>query len=339
MIEIANGHLYSKGAKGFQISPLMQEKMVFAGQYDIYGRANEIIEVMLDQKVSAMQVHRVTQAYGKEFSLPEQAIRSLTPPVAEEVVYAQVDGGMILTREKENNWKEVKVGRVFKSKDCMEESANRGCILQSQYVAYLGEKEPFCKTMDELLDGYGGSQLKERLVFISDGAVWIHNWSKDIFPKAVHVLDYYHASEHLYDFVKLQFKDEAQGKLWGKEQEDRLLDSRADLVIEAVNRLEPVNAEARKGQQDLIGYYTANLERMDYACYKKIGAGIIGSGAIESTHRTLVQKRLKQSGQRWTKTGAQNVLNLRVVQMNGSWNKIIDCIKKAAVIANLKQAA
>jgi hypothetical protein len=317
----------------------MQEKMVFAGQHDNYGRANEVIEVMLDRQVSAMQVHRVSQAYGKDFSLPEQAVRSLTPPVAEEVIYAQVDGGMILTREKENNWKEVKVGRLFKSKDCVEESTNRGCLLQSQYVAHLGEKEPFCKTMDELLDDYGGSHLKERLVFISDGAVWIHNWSKDMFPKAVHILDYYHANEHLYDFVKQQFKDDTQGKLWGKQQEALLLDSKTDQVIEAINQLEPANAEAKKGKQDLIGYYTANLERMDYARYKKIGAGIIGSGAIESTHRTLVQKRLKQSGQRWTRKGAQNVLNLRVVHMNGNWNKIIDCIKNAALIANFKKAA
>ncbi len=96
----------------------MQEKMVFAGQHDNYGNANEIIGVMLNQQVSAMQVHRVTQAYGKEFPISGQAARSLSPPVAAEVVYAEVDGGMILTREKDN-WREVKVGRVFKSKDCV----------------------------------------------------------------------------------------------------------------------------------------------------------------------------------------------------------------------------
>lgn len=314
----------------------MQEKMVFAGQYDNYGHAHEIIGVMLNQEVSAMQVHRVTQAYGKEFDLSDQAKRSLPPPIAEEVVYAEVDGGMILTREE--GWKETKVGRVFKSKDCMQ-GTDRGCLLESQYVAYLGEKQPFCRTMDELLDNYGGSGLKERLIFITDGAIWIHNWSKDIFPDAVHVLDYYHACEHLYDFIKLQFKDKEQGKLWGKQQEALLLDSKVAQVIEEINRVKTVNKVAEQARKDLTRYYTTNKERMDYARYKKIGAGLIGSGAIESAQRTVVQKRLKQSGQRWGITGAQHVLNLRVVYMNGKWNKIIDCIKNAADNANLKTAA
>ncbi|MHB1180026.1 MAG: hypothetical protein ACYCZO_17075 [Daejeonella sp.] len=49
MIEIAKAHPYSHGAKGFQISPLMQEKMVFAGQYDNYGSCNKLIETFLKQ--------------------------------------------------------------------------------------------------------------------------------------------------------------------------------------------------------------------------------------------------------------------------------------------------
>jgi len=44
---------------------------------------------------------------------------------------------------------------------------------------------------------------------------------------------------------------------------------------------------------------------------RKPGAGIIGSGAIESAHKTVVQERLKLPGQRWNNKGAQNVLNLR----------------------------
>ncbi len=58
-----------------------------------------------------------------------------------------------------------------------------------------------------------------------------------------------------------------------------------------------------------------------------MGCGIIGSGAIESAHRTVVQKRMKQSGQRWSVQGAQNMLNLRVVRKNLQWSKIIQLTK------------
>src|SRR5215218_9554756 len=74
-------------------------------------------------------------------------------------------------------------------------------------------------------------------------------------------------------------------------------------------------------------YGQINKKRMKYHEYAKIGCGIIGSGAIESAHRTLVQKRMKQSGQRWSWKGAQNMLNLRVVRKNNDWNKIIELSK------------
>jgi hypothetical protein len=73
---------------------------------------------------------------------------------------------------------------------------------------------------------------------------------------------------------------------------------------------------------------------MNYQEYAKIGCGIIGSGAIESAHRTLIQKRMKQSGQRWSCKGTQHLLNIRVVRKNNDWNKIIDLTE-----ANLKAVA
>src|SRR4051794_2555993 len=68
-------------------------------------------------------------------------------------------------------------------------------------------------------------------------------------------------------------------------------------------------------------------ERMDYKRYQQIGCGIIGSGAIESAHRTVVQKRMKQSRQRWSVQGAQNMLNLRVTRKNLQWFKIVELTK------------
>ena len=69
---------------------------------------------------------------------------------------------------------------------------------------------------------------------------------------------------------------------------------------------------------------------MDYKMYQKIGCGIIGSGAIESTHRTLIQKRMKLSGQRWSNKGAKNILKLRLANMNNQWGEIIKLIKYTA---------
>jgi len=302
--------------------------MVYAGQYDNYGSCNQLISKLMDQEISSAQVFRVTNAYGVELGIDEQAERSLAPIQQQEVIYGEMDGSMIQTLE---GWKEVKLGRVFKSSGCVVGTEQeRGMIISSQYMAYLGDKNPFCRGMDELLDAYGGTKLKDRLVLINDGAVWIHNWCKDMYPDAVHVLDYYHACEHLHEFVGLAFKDAEAGKDWAQEQKDKLLESKTAEVIGAITAIKCSTKQAKENQANLLNYYKDNFLRMDYSRYRKIGCGIIGSGAIESAHKAIIQKRLKQSGQRWSQKGAQNVLNLRVINGSGQWSKVIRNIKLAA---------
>ena len=67
--------------------------------------------------------------------------------------------------------------------------------------------------------------------------------------------------------------------------------------------------------------------KIERTLYKTIGCGIIGRGAIESAHRTVIQKRMKQAGQRWTNNGATNMLRLRIFSMNKQWAKVIDFFK------------
>lgn len=57
---------------------------------------------------------------------------------------------------------------------------------------------------------------------------------------------------------------------------------------------------------------------------------LIGSGAIESAHRNVVQQRLKLSGQRWSVQGAQQIVNLRAYKKSDRWNEVVDFIKQAA---------
>jgi hypothetical protein len=46
----------------------------------------------------------------------------------------------------------------------------------------------------------------------------------------------------------------------------------------------------------------------------------IGTGVVEGACGHLVKDRMEQSGMRWTKAGAQAVLDLRAVRLNGHWD-------------------
>lgn len=297
----------------------MQELMVYAGQLDSYEKCNEVIREFINIEVSTTQVYRLTDKYGKEVEKDVNNERTLIPLKKDEELYVQADGSMLLTREE--GWKEVKVGRFFKSSDCIHADHKAGWISNSQYVAHLGNNKDFTKPMDDLIESYG--KTGNQLIFISDGAVWIRNWIEDAFPDSISILDYYHACEHLHFFTSNYFRDKEKEKGWVTEQKRLLLQGEVLSVIKNIEELAGKNKEAQK----LIAYYESNKERMDYKRYQQIGCGIIGSGAIESAHRTVVQKRMKQSGQRWSMQGAQNMLNLRVVRKNLQWNKIIELTK------------
>lgn len=133
-ISISNKHPFSKAVNGFQISPRMQELMVYAGQLDSYERCNEVIREFIDVEVSTTQVYRLADSYGKEIENDINKEQALKPLKNDEVLYVQADGSMLLTREQ--GWKEVKAGRLFKSSDCIHADPKGGWISNSQYVAH-----------------------------------------------------------------------------------------------------------------------------------------------------------------------------------------------------------
>lgn len=237
---------------------------------------------------------------------------------AEEVVYAETDGSMVLTRE---GYKEAKVGRVFRAGDCREkpDKEGRGSISKSDYVAQITDCKDFIKRFEVRLEPCRG--MAERLVFISDGAVWIDNWKRDSFPDATQILDFFHVMEWLGKCAEACLPNIAQRAKWLEEQRRTLREETAGKVIQEVEKLEPPASAAAEKQAATLNYLKGNLHRMHYTEYREQGL-FIGSGAIESAHRTLIQSRMKRSGQRWTNTGANRMLNLRVCSLSQRWHLV-----------------
>jgi hypothetical protein len=308
---------------GFGISPYMQELMVYAGHLDCYKKCDEILEKFISVKVNPPQVYRVTDHVSESLKDEDLKIeRTLQPLSKEDVLYVEIDGSMIPTRKNDESWKEVKLGRLFRGNDCLNPNSDASYLLDSQYVGHFGTSSDFCKKLKGIIDSYG--DLKDRLVFINDGATWIREWIADNYPLAVCALDYYHALEYLYEFAEKAFPDAPSEKdKWCNEQKDLLLASDVKTVLENIS----LTKANEKDKKKITTYYQNNKDRMKYKQYRNIGCGIIGSGAIESAHRTVIQKRMKLAGQRWSIKGAKNMLRLRVISMNKQWAKVIDSLK------------
>ena len=90
--------------------------------------------------------------------------------------------------------------------------------------------------------------------------------------------------------------------------------------------------QIEKEKQKLYNYLKNNETRINYGLFKEKGL-LYGSGAIESANRDIIQKRMKLSGQRWTLSGVQQMLNLRVCYKSeqcGILHELITQNQKAA---------
>jgi hypothetical protein len=73
----------------------------------------------------------------------------------------------------------------------------------------------------------------------------------------------------------------------------------------------------------IIGYYENNRQHMRYDEYLAAGYPI-GSGVAEGACRHVVKDRLEQTGMRWTVDGAQAMLHLRAIYLNGYWDEFVN---------------
>ena len=111
---------------------------------------------------------------------------------------------------------------------------------------------------------------------------------------------------------------------WVRAYLETLLAGQTDAVITALEAAaaDPTcTATQRQAVRRTVGYYQRNLPYMRYDEYLARGWPI-GTGVVEGACGHLVKDRMEQAGMRWTKAGAQAVLDLRAVRLNGDWDAI-----------------
>lgn len=329
-IELPHSSNFYPSMKGAKHSPYLAEKLIYVGQKMCYENGSEAVNMLVDLEVNDTEIYRLTDSMGEQLEEEVESgdyheIEPLQDISSEEKVYCQVDGSMLLTREEK--WKEVKLGRVFKQSLILPESVDRQFIRKSEYVAHLGDHTEFEEKMSTIVDEYSG--LEERLVFVNDGAVWIHNWIKSEYPKATQILDFYHAMTHIMEYAKLKIKDKKKRAEWQTQTSEGLKKGGYDYIVNRLKKLPPKTKKQKEENEKLLTYLKNNKDRMEYQRYIAEGL-LIGSGAIESAHRKVLQERMKKSGQRWSKKGLKRLMNIRILDNSGHWDRIKRKLKKAA---------
>ena len=173
-----------------------------------------------------------------------------------------------------------------------------------------------------------GVQDASRVVILSDGAPWITNTWEKYFPFAIRILDLYHLKEKVGKFSFQIFKGkkhEGARLEWVRKTNKLLEDGKWSEVLNQneVRAYKDKQVNSAAGEVNLYKYIDDNKEFIDYPSYKKEGL-FVGSGAIDSGNKNVMQKRLKLSGMRWKIVRAQAIMALRCKLMStGLWKQIV----------------
>jgi hypothetical protein len=145
------------------------------------------------------------------------------------------------------------------------------------------------------------------------------------------VVDYYHASLRLTTMAETLFGKGRQAAAWTRKMQKLLLKpGGVGRVLHSAGALRGRYKPHGKRLQDFRRAYRYLQERrkhMRYAEYRRVGIPI-GSGVTEAACKTVHTQRLKLSGMRWKKAGAQTILTLRVILLSGVWSKVFEQVLK-----------
>src|SRR5512143_1932697 len=257
--------------------------------------------------------------------------------VAGRRVIVSVDGGRIRLRTTKRgpktakgrnryrtDWREPKLLIIY----VVDEKGQMDRDFASVIDGTLGGPDAIFKLMEFYLRELAIATA-DKILFVADGARWI--WNRvgallrrlGIKPEQVEELvDFYHAVEHLGKMAALRRRWTVQERqTWIRRQRRRLLKGKIVEVQTAIDALcGPRSSKALKRER---AYFKRNGEkgRMDYARLAALKMPI-GSGAIESTIRRVVNLRLKGASIYWHKKSAEAVLLLRSYYKAGRWNHL-----------------
>lgn len=338
------------GIEAGKVTAGLAHLVALSGIKESYDEGRKWLKEYLLFEVSENTVRSETQKMGDLQRQADQALvkemqdekslqqRERSQPVACDILYGSLDAAKVRIEprdpqekalENRETWRDLKAGCWYEgevvpvrqqSTRQKEKVQREGVVLRAKnkkYFCDIAEAQEFGK----LLWATGcaaGADRAHLLVFICDGAVWIWNLISQYFPKAIQIVDWYHAVDRLKRIAEEVFPTLEERHNWLTQVTEDLWQGRVELVIEACRLL----AKKSKWAQQSLTYYSSNIERMRYDQFRASNL-LIGSGVIESGCKQIVTQRLKLPGAQWHLDGAILTAKARTAWMSGEWQKLV----------------
>lgn len=303
-----------------------------------YEKASETYERFTGSPLSVDHMHETVKNVANDLTIldvcptkpeiEEQVEQLSTGKRWRPIMMIAIDGAHEPVRPEPSPWKGKRGKYEYK-----EAKGFRIYLLDQAKIVHLiswhqiQDDKSLANNLLELKNAGLIPEKRVRLCFIGDGAPWIWNRTKELFPKSKQILDFYHCSEYLQSVAKAQFGEKSQkAQEWIETTFARLFYNNVSYVLDELTEMKAVSSDAKEKIDKTITYLTNHKSRVQYGNYKQ-GGYHIGSGAIESANKFICHTRLKKSGAWWYISNSNNILKLRCAQYNGTYDRVIENYK------------
>lgn len=292
-----------------------------------FAQAADLVFEHLGVRLDAEAVRGISEAMGALVEVEQQDPACWVPAVdaaVPAVLALEVDGVLL---HEVDAWREMKVGRVAPLGPALvvdQESGDTHLALgTSAYCVGREEAAAFWPRVMREVGRAGWGRGVRVVVLIADGADWIWHQARCQVRRdgvvLVEILDFYHAGTHLAAVARAVFgAGSLRASDWLDRQCHALRHQGPTPVRRALAKLAPPTTAAADLVRTTCQYFRTHAHRMNYPAFRARHFPI-GSGAIESCAKNLIQTRQVQAGMRWTTPGAQYLASLRALHRSGRW--------------------
>ena len=207
-------------------------------------------------------------------------------------------------KEKIINWRDVRIGFAR--------------LIDSNQKIFVGKMDSYPVVVNQLHSAAGIIGMTETtdVIGVADGGNGLSEELKRQFPNMQFILDKTHLKDHLYETAEAVGIPKNERPKWVNSRINAISNGDINQTLQELQREYDQNPNPRLKR--LLGYIDRFNDAINYNDFKDKGYPI-GSGEIESAHKSIPQKRLKIPGASWDQDSINPMLALRILRADDWW--------------------
>ena len=302
-----------------EYSQPLQRVLTDFGAEESFGKAVERLKEHYGIEVPSGAVRKATEHHAEAMLKQQQVLKELPAQGGQSQIIGEMDGSMVpLLAVKENASGDRRKTRTVSWQEARLALARVPGSVTARFGATMGSADQAGDQLSDCVIRLGGG-LKTKIHCVGDGASWIAEQVERCFGRqGKYLIDFYHVSQYLAAAAESIAPNKQ--RQWLHRQQDHLKSNRLKPVFKSLAaHLESSQATAAEAPVRACYRYLSNrAQNLDYRRALKEGLPI-GSGEIESAHRSVLQERLKLAGAWWKRDNAEKMIALRIKRANNEW--------------------